>query len=65
MKTIKPGDIILWLADPRHWRVVEVRDKLILIEQAATDSREITFSERREVKAKECRLVGSQTEMEL
>jgi hypothetical protein len=62
---IKPGDLVTGTAGGDQWTVTAVRGPKIELMRECTDSRGVSWIERREVNRRDVRVVGSQAELGL
>jgi hypothetical protein len=62
---IKPGDIVTGPSGGHQWTVTAVRGPKVELMRECTDSRGVSWIERREVFKRDCRVVGSQVELGL
>jgi hypothetical protein len=62
---IKPGDVVTGPAGDIEWTVTAIRGSKVELMRECTDSRGVSWIERREVWKRDCRVVGSQGELGL
>jgi hypothetical protein len=62
---IKPGDVVTGPAGDAQWTVTAIRGPKIEVMRECTDSRGVSWIERREVARRSVVVVGSQVELGL